>query len=108
LTAPMAKPEMNRSRNRLNTKAMGTATRMEHGGDQEGPQHLPEGGVGRPRVADVAAPLGGVLEEGQLVGRLGPERVPGQPAVELGHALGEGREVVQLDAQVAAAKFSVY
>src|SRR5215216_2010767 len=24
----------------------------EHGGDHEGPEHLPDGGVGRPRVAD--------------------------------------------------------
>src|SRR5829696_331381 len=42
----------------------------EHGGDHEGPEHLPDGGVGRPRVADVGAPAGGVGEEGQLVGRL--------------------------------------
>src|SRR5512132_349233 len=70
--------------------------RGEHVGDHEGPEHLADGGVGRPRVADVGAPLGGVLEEGQLVGRLGPERVAGQPAVELGHPLVEGREVVQL------------
>src|SRR5215218_2832716 len=57
----------------------------EHGGDHEGPEQLADGGVGRPGVADVGAPLGRVLEEGELVGGLGAVGVVAQPAVELRH-----------------------
>src|SRR5829696_7690008 len=56
-------------------RELAAGRRGEHVGDHEGPEHLADGGVGRPRVADVGAPFGGVLEERQLVGRLGPERV---------------------------------
>src|ERR671918_1946702 len=67
-----------------------------HVRQEESAEHLADRRVGRALVADVRAPVERVLEHGQLVGRLGAERVVVEPALQVRHALRERREVVQL------------
>src|SRR6266545_1585959 len=56
---------------RLRGGGLPTRRPGEHVGDHERPEHLADRGVGRPGMADVGAPGGGVLQEGELVGGLG-------------------------------------
>src|SRR5829696_4176949 len=68
----------------------------EHVGDDEGVEDLALRRVGRAGVPDVDAPLGRVSQQRELVRRLGPERVGGQPPVQGRRAARERAEVVEL------------